>query len=142
MDLSTAVQAVATVLDGITGLPAPGYTPIHPDNLIKHKVSFPWTCLAWTDENPGFIDSNSRWTEAKNARTEIEFHLVITSMTSASFALDLIAWAKKIEDAIKAYSILDSTLFNVCVTRNEAAYDEAGNWAWLVCTLTLGAYKD
>ncbi len=142
MDLKTAVGIIAGLIDGISGLPAPGYTPIHPDNLIKHNVTFPWTCIAWTDEETGYLDSNSRWSESHKPRTEIEVHVVINSKTSAHFALDLMDWAKKIEDAIKAYSEADSTAFNVCVTRNEAAYSDSGQWGWLVSTLTLGAYKD
>lgn len=142
MDLKTAVETIAGLIDGISGLPAPGYTPIHPDNLIKHGVTFPWTCIAWTDEDTGFIDSNSRWSEAHKPRTEIEVHIVITSKESAHFALDLMSWAKKLETAIQAFSVSDASLFNVCVSRNEAAYEESGHWAWLVSTLTLGAYKD
>ena len=144
MDLKTAVGIIAGIIDWITGLPAPGYTPIHPDNLInpEYGTSFPWTCIAWTEEDPGFIGGNSRWSEAHEARANIEVHIVITSTTSGQFAVDLMDWAKKIEDAIKAYSAADSTLFNVCVSKNEAAYDDGGRWGWLVSTLTLGGYKD
>ena len=142
MDLRTAVGIVAGLIDGITGLPAPGYTPIHPDNLIKHGVNFPWTCISWTDEDPGYYESNSRWSESHRPRTDIEVHLIITAKTSTHFALELIDWAKKIEDAIKTYTVAEGALFNLCVTKNQAAYDEAGKWAWLVSTLTLGAYKD
>jgi len=141
MNLETAVGQIRTVLDAITNFPTPGYTPIHPDVLIKQSISFPWAALGWSDELPGFIDSDHRWTIPKNSRAEIELHLVITSKSSNHFTLDLIQWAKKIEDALKNYSELDSTEFNLCVSRHQPAYDYAGKWAWLISTITIGSYK-
>lgn len=134
MSLEIAFTSVTAAINSIPGLPNAVLKFRHPDDPA---MAFPWLGIEWDDENLNW--QGLKWTNIESSEASFAVFIHVNN-SSDSLSLELIRWAQKVKDAIKALS-LSTTNFRCKSGRSEPYSPPGVRWATVQIQVIVGAYE-